>query len=392
MVEDREKSIKKFLVLIIISLLIVGYYFYWIFINTVAAFARGPQFVFFGLFMMLVFLFVGLFSFTKLVSLKYGPEKKKTFVKTICLIFIIVFAGLFVNSAIERRTYHMIVVSGIERQYLMTMPSNYSDSNAPIPLLIACHGGSGNAKQFKSSMDFDRLAELYNFIVVYPDGMPVNNIFKNMKVWNSGYIKSSVEMGINDVEFLTLLIQTLLEKYSIDPARVYMTGHSNGAMMTYRMGGERADLFAAIAPTAGSIGGNMTPDSPRYIIPTPSRPSSVIHVHGYLDKNVPYNGGVPESGYNVGVRYDLSVNDSVGFWIENNGCNPVPIEESSKNNKISVKRWTGGANGTEVVLVTLWEVNHFTQNMDKAIEEEELYGMKNLSELIWLLLSKYTKI
>jgi polyhydroxybutyrate depolymerase len=273
----------------------------------------------------------------------------------------------------------------------MTMPSNYSDSNAPIPLLVACHGGSGNAKQYKASMDFDRLAEIHNFIVVYPDGMPVNQVLSNMKVWNSGYIKAAVEMGINDVEFLSVLIQNLLQKYKIDPARVYMTGHSNGAMMTYRMGGERADLFAAIAPTAGSIGGNMTPDSPRFIIPTPSRALNIIHIHGYLDKNLPYNGGFPESGYQVGERYDLSVNESISFWIDVNGCNPASVEESSKNNKIKVNTWSGGANGTEITLVTLWEVNHFTENMDKAIEEEELYGTKNLSELVWLLLSKYSK-
>ncbi len=392
MSEDREKSAKKFLLLMIVSFLIVAFYGVLIFGNTVAAFARGPQFVFFGVFNMLVFLPLGLVFLTQWVGRKYGPEKKSVVVKSICIIFVVVFAGIFINASIEKREYYTLSVSGVERQYLMTIPKNYSDNNAPIPLLIACHGGSGNAKQFKESSDYDRLAEQYNFIVVYPDGMSVNRVLPNMRVWNSGYIKAGVELGINDVEFISTLIQNLIARYKIDASRVYMTGHSNGAMMTYRMGGERADLFAAIAPTAGSIGGNMTPDSPRYIIPTPSRALNVIHIHGYLDKNLLYNGGYPESGYNVGERYDLSVNDSISFWVMNNGCNATPSEEHSKNGKISVKKWIGGTNGTEVILVTLWEVNHFTQNMDKAIAEEELYGTKNLSELIWLLLSQYTKV
>lgn len=389
--EDREKSAKKFLILMIISFLIVAFYGVLIFGNTVAALARGPQFIFFGVFNMLIFLPLGLVFLTKWVDRKYGPEKKAVVVKSICIIFVVVFAGIFVNSAIEKRSYYTLSVSGVERRYLMTMPKNYSDANPPIPLLIACHGGSGNAKQFRDSNDYDRLAEEYNFIVVYPDGTSVNRVLPNMRVWNSGYIKAAVELGVNDVEFISVLIQTLIQKYKIDASRVYMTGHSNGAMMTYRMGGERADLFAAIAPTAGSIGGNATPDSPRYIIPTPNRALNVIHIHGYLDKNLPYNGGYPESGYSVGERYDLSVNDSISFWVTHNACNSTPSEEQSKNGKITVKKWTGGANGTEVILVTLWEVNHFTQNMDKAIAEEELYGTKNLSELIWLLLSQYTR-
>ncbi len=389
--DDREKSGKKYLVLMIISFLIVGFYGYLIFGNMVAALARGPQFIFFGVFMMLVFLPLGLVFLTMWVSRKYGPEKKAIVVKSICIVFVVLFAAIFVNSAIERRSYYSISVSGIERRYLMTMPKNYSDSNAPIPLLIACHGGSGNAKQYKDSHDFDRLAEQYNFIVVYPDGSSVNRVLPNMRVWNSGYIKAAAELGVNDVEFIVALIQSLIQTYKINASRIYMTGHSNGAMMTYRMGGERADLFAAIAPIAGSIGGNATPDSPRYIIPTPSRALNVVHIHGALDKNLPYNGGYPESGYSVGERYDLSVNDSISFWVTNNACNSMPSEETSKNGKMNVKKWTGGANGTEVVLVTMLEVNHFTQNMDKACAEEELYGTKNVSELIWLLLSRYTK-
>ena len=188
--------------------------------------------------------------------------------------------------------------------------------------------------------------------------------------------------------FLRTLIEHLTSSLSVDESRIYLTGHSNGGMMTYRMAAEYPELFAAVAPVAASIGGKATPESNLYIIPDPSSALSLIHIHGYKDRNVLYNGGVSESGFNVGERYDLSVNNSISFWIENNNCSKPAIIESSIHSKIIMETYSNGINDTEVNLVTFNEQNHFWENLNKELNEEEFYG-KNMAEMIWSLLRQY---
>ena len=50
--------------------------------------------------------------------------------------------------------------------------------------------------------------------------------------------------------FVSRLIDFMVERYRVDRRRVYATGHSNGAQISYRLACELADEVAAIAPNA----------------------------------------------------------------------------------------------------------------------------------------------
>jgi polyhydroxybutyrate depolymerase len=58
---------------------------------------------------------------------------------------------------------------------------------------------------------------------------------------------------VDDVDFARRVIESVAELARIDRARIYATGHSNGAMMAYRLAAEAADEIAAIAAVAGAM-------------------------------------------------------------------------------------------------------------------------------------------
>lgn len=387
MEEKNRKTTRVGILTIVLAVLFgVGYYFcttlpYFIMSMGIKGLfglilATGLAFVFF------------LIELRKWLNLKNGARGKKQFAGII-IGMIIALAGIQTFIYIDKvKGYHTIDVNGVTRQYRIFIPSTYS-SEEEVPLLIALHGGMGDAYQMERDYGFDAVAEKYGFIVVYPDGLGF--LKYSFHVWNSGYIKAALERGTNDVLFLTTLIQSLQLIYSINVSKIYMTGHSNGGMMTYRMAGEHPELFAAVAPVAAAIGGKVDSSSSEYIIPTPSVPVSVVHVHGKKDKNVLFEGGQTQMGVDKG-RIDKSVNQSLTFFINANGCNTVPTIENSTNDKITLTRFTGGSLGTEVSLVAIMDAAHFWDDMNRFVASESFKGANSLAELIWLLLKDYVRL
>ncbi|RLF40695.1 MAG: polyhydroxybutyrate depolymerase [Thermoplasmata archaeon] len=277
-------------------------------------------------------------------------------------------------------TWSSIIWDSRVRFYAIHIPDSYNDTT-PVPLVIALHGGGGNAKSMEDKTGFNNLSDEKGFIVAYPEG---TGKFKHIFLtWNAGYCCGyALENNIDDVGFIRELIKTLEGKYNIDSNRIYITGHSNGAMLTYRLGAELSDIVAAIAPVAGSIGGYATNDSQLCIIPEPKYPVSVIAIHGRLDSHVPYDGG---HGTNAtGGRIDLSVNESISFWVEHDMCNPIP--EVEKNGNITITRYTGGRNNTEVVLYTIENGEHWWPSSDK-----DPYKELSASEIIWDFFENHSK-
>jgi polyhydroxybutyrate depolymerase len=148
-----------------------------------------------------------------------------------------------------------------------------------------------------------------------------------------------MENKVDDVAFIRAMVQKIDRDFGIDRSRIYATGMSNGAMMSYRLGCEAADLFAAIGPVAGALN-------------IPCRPSdevAVIIFHGTEDLHVPYEGGTgPKS---LVERVDRPVSHAVSTWSAANGCS----RETRKTTRGSVikQSWTGCREGTEVTLYTI---------------------------------------
>jgi len=141
------------------------------------------------------------------------------------------------------------------------------------------------------------------------------------------------------------LLDDLGTVVKVDGKRVYACGMSNGAMMCYRLAPELSDRIVAFAPVAGTIAIEES---------KPKRPVPVIHFHGTKDTLVPFER--PKGKTPSFMRFK-SVEDSIQTWVKLNGCDEKPRTETlSKDGdemKVTRKTYSGGKDGSEVVLVVI---------------------------------------
>ena len=197
---------------------------------------------------------------------------------------------------------------GENRRYELHLPPQYASKD--LPVVVNLHGGGGNAQMHRVQTQMDKTADKYGFIVVYPEGTATGLAkLVRMYTWNAGACcGTSVEDNVDDVGFISKVLDDLDKKYRIDKKRIYCTGMSNGAMMAYRLGMEKADRFAAICAVASAKGTSK---------PLPARPVPVLHIHGLWDTNAPYTGGIGPTS--VSQHEHESVYDTMFWWCDANG-------------------------------------------------------------------------
>lgn len=275
---------------------------------------------------------------------------------------------------------------GRRRHYRLYVPSTIRAGQA-VPLVVALHGGLGSSEQFAANSGFDELAESNGFIVVYPDGVRAVPDRPGLQTWNGGYCCGpAARKNVDDVGFIRFLIDLVEERFSIDPNRVFATGHSNGAIMAYRLACELADRIVAIGVQAGSLG----VDDCR-----PSEPVSVLHLHGLADSNHPIDGGVGTGVSGVAFR---SGREAVTTLAGVNSCDESPIVEAvPANGEVEISTWAGCRGGTEVRLVTVegashaW-MGHSGANPRAAALVGEPYMNLDASRLMWSFLSAHPRV
>ncbi|MBO0948653.1 extracellular catalytic domain type 1 short-chain-length polyhydroxyalkanoate depolymerase [Fibrella forsythiae] len=181
--------------------------------------------------------------------------------------------------------------AGQTRLYSVHLPPAYSKTTSQLALIIALHGGGGSGQQFEKQSGLSNKADQEGFIVVYPDGRQNPGIL-GLRTWNAGACCGQIASGnqTDDVGFISKLIDKLSASYRIDPKRVYATGHSNGAMLCYRLACELPDKLAAIAANSGTM--QLTTAC------QPNRVMPILHVHSRLDRNVPHDGGIGSRSIN----------------------------------------------------------------------------------------------
>ena len=242
-----------------------------------------------------------------------------------------------------------ITVGGAKRTYHLYVPTPLS-ADKPAPLLIALHGGMGNGLQFRDNSGFDKVADANGFLVVFPDGTPVRAI-PNSKVWNAGGCcgrAAEDRDNVDDVAFISALIDKISAEHKVDPRRVFATGHSNGAMLSYRLACRLSDKIAAIAVQSGTL----------FTQPCqPAQPVSVLHIHGTADHNVPIDGGVGDKSINKATY--PSPRASIATLARLDGCASEPTGAVDPHNSdVTTQTWTGCQANTEVQFVTVTGASH----------------------------------
>jgi len=241
-------------------------------------------------------------------------------------------------------TTHTLMHQGRERSYILYVPASL-DWGRPLPLVFVFHGGSGNAQNAIHMSGFHQVADKNGFLVIYPNGTGrLSN--DRLLTWNGGNCCAyAQENNVDDVGFVRAIVAEMKTMANIDSKRIYATGMSNGALLAHRLGCEAADLFAAIAPVAGTL--NFAPCEP-------SEPISVIIFHGTDDQHVLYHGGAGPESF-VGVDF-ASVQETVEFWTKFNGCNPQPQMNSFAD--IQHQVWTECTASASVELYTIIDGGH----------------------------------
>ena len=239
-----------------------------------------------------------------------------------------------------------LTIGDRRRSCLVHLPKGY-DGQTPLPLVVVFHGGGGNASGAVRMTGMDSKADRENFIVAYPNGTgPQANLFLTWDTWDC--CGTALDQHVDDVGFVRALVGRLENDYNIERKRIYATGLSNGGMMTYRVGCELSDIFAAIAPVAGAL------DTDEF---HPAQPVSVIIFHGTADKHIRYDGGVPLASADFRHRrVDKPVSYAVGCWVKQDHCNPAPTR--TETGHIVHDVYHGGANGTAVELYTISGQGH----------------------------------
>jgi len=271
---------------------------------------------------------------------------------------------------------------GRERRYIVHVPPGYSSAR-PVPVVLFFHGGGSSALGSRGWLGFDQLSDRRGFIVVYPYG--TGFLKRRLLTFNAGSCCSyAMKNKVDDVGFTARILDELSRSFCIDPRRVYATGYSNGAMMSYRLGCELSDRIAAIGPVSGSLG---------FIDCRPSRPVSVIHFHGTDDSYEPYRGGTGDKTF-PGKREKTvfrSVDDSLTTWARLIGASPQPVMRR-KAGAATEFVYGGGRGGSEVVLWRIEGGGH-TWPGAKSMPVSFMLGNINrdisATELMWQFFEKH---
>jgi polyhydroxybutyrate depolymerase len=187
-----------------------------------------------------------------------------------------------------------------ERPYRLVVPPGYAGQ--PLPLVILLHGYSGSGQAMDDYLNMSSIAATRTFLLATPDGA-VDAL--GYRYWNAtdACCAANAPVPADDVGYLTAVIDDVSFRYSVDPQRVYIIGHSNGGFMAHRMACDRASRIAAIVSIAGAQWSYLP-----YC--QPSEPVSVLQVHGTADTTILYDGG---PGY-PGAR------TTVADWATLNRC------------------------------------------------------------------------
>jgi polyhydroxybutyrate depolymerase len=200
---------------------------------------------------------------------------------------------------------------GIERMTLVHVPKTYVAGKAA-PLVMALHGGGGGMIYQASDRLYGLISksEQAGFIALFPNGISDTDSGM-LATWNAGNCCARArDENIDDVGFLRALVDDVSRRVDVDRSRVFATGMSNGAMMSYRLACEAPDLIRGIMAVAGTDNTSSC---------APARPVPVLHIHARNDDRVLFDGGAGKAQRNKAQVTDfVSVPASIAKWVKLN--------------------------------------------------------------------------
>jgi polyhydroxybutyrate depolymerase len=222
------------------------------------------------------------------------------------------------------------------RTYWVHVPTGYTAARST-PLLLVFHGGGGTGIGMEAATGFSPFADQRDFLVVYPQGLAYSSLGPGYTSWAATGPLDTIANGVDDLRFISDLLDALQRLYCVDPQRIYATGFSAGGAMTSFLTCGLTGRLAAFAPMSGDAyqfeGGCH-----------PTHPTSILEFHGAADPFELYVG--------IPAREDpdwrrTGVLEWLTTWAERDGCTGGP-SAFLRESQVLGEQWTGCPGGLAV--------------------------------------------
>jgi polyhydroxybutyrate depolymerase len=203
----------------------------------------------------------------------------------------------------------------VARPYTAQVPDSY-DASKPTPLVVALHGYAVNS--FAGVRLFDALngSKKHGYLVAYPDGLPDS---QGKEFWNATDACCNYDNNpVDDVAYLSAVIDDMQAQYNVDPRRIYVVGHSNGAFMAHRLACDIGGRLAGVVTMSG-----MTWKDPTKC--PAEHPVNVLQIHGTIDSVIAYEGSDTYPSAAV----------TVATWAAKNGCTGALVDDGAPFDLVS---------------------------------------------------------
>lgn len=286
-----------------------------------------------------------------------------------------------------------IVVNGLERTCLVHVPASYKPQT-PSAVVIMLHGGGGTGRAALWETGWADKSDKEGFVAVFPNAMArdparPSHFSRNPQLWNDGSDRFYPgQKAPDDVRFIAALLDDLSARFSVDEKRIFVTGFSNGASMSFRVGAELSQRIAAIAPVAGALW---------FEVPAVRPPVSLCYITGTADPLNLIEGGVPKlatgASDKVRAKPKPPVRDSILKWVRAIGCPAEPATTTDANG-VRTETYASGKGGAEAVYIAVEGLGH-TWAGGRSILPEIMVGKTsnkiNATDVIWGFFRKHAR-
>jgi polyhydroxybutyrate depolymerase len=281
-----------------------------------------------------------------------------------------------------------VIVGSTARAYHLYVPKTPMPKGG-YPLVISFHPAASSAAGHAATTHLRDEAEEAGFVLVEPEGFSGNF---GKRSWNAGFCcGAAADAQVDDVGFVRALVAKVKsDEVCVDERRVFAVGHANGGMLAHRLGCEMSDVFAAVASVAGAM--SDVQGGVRKFACGPTRPISVLEIHGTADKCHPMDGG-KGAGLDA-VNEKRSVRATMDEWRERDQCSKK-TRMVRKTGALTCRTFDKCPGGIDVTLCEVQDQGHGWPGSDKY-ELATLCGGQQVSGvdangMIWAFFNAHSK-
>lgn len=289
-----------------------------------------------------------------------------------------------VASAEVRTIQHQ----GLDRLYRL----HNAKGDMPAPLVVHLHGYRKREQAVETRDTLDRVAWERLELAGTNHGFVVASLAAYWGRWSMfpGLREATLPDGeaIDDVGYIHAVVAELIRAGVADPTRIYLSGISDGAIMSYRLLCHPASPFTAAVPIVGTMYGGHIEDC------RPPRPAAIMPIAGTNDTILPYDGWLFSLGR------EASIPETMEHWRLLHGCTGqkselTPDRDADDASRVRIVEWTGCAKDGAVKLLRVEGGGHAVPSFTPVSEEwREKGGGHNRdiesAEEVWKFVSRFS--